>query len=262
MIYKAMRAPSKPARAIKILHPHLAGNAGAVSAFRNEYEIAAALRHPGLLRYHVLGMHEGSPYIVMDFFPSITMNAMIRDPQTHRLHKRIRAVLVQSAEAIGFLHTNGILHRDIKPDNILVGDDDTIRIIDFSIATFLNGKGSLVGRLMKSVRKGKVAGTPSYMAPEQIRGETLTPATDVYAFGVTLYEMATRRVPFTGSSQQEVLNAAVHEQPPTLRSLNPAVSKPFDQLVLRMMAKKPEDRIPDMESFLKEFKSIPIFETK
>lgn len=260
MIYKAMRAPNKPARAIKILHPHLMGNASAVSAFRNEYDIAADLRHPGILRYHACGMHEGAPYILMDFFPSITMNVMIHDAKTHRLHERIHPLLIKSAEALAFLHENAILHRDIKPGNILLGEDDTIRVIDFSIATPLRGKGSLVGRLMKNIRKGKVAGTPSYMAPEQIRGEDLTPATDVYAFGVTLFEMATRRVPFIGSSQQEVLNAAVHEPPPTLRSLNPAVSKPFDKLVMRMLAKKPADRVPNLEAFLGEFQSMPIFE--
>jgi serine/threonine protein kinase len=171
-------------------------------------------------------------------------------PRQH-LHRIIR----QSASALAYMHDKGWIHRDVKPENILANGSGEVRVIDYTIAMKpRSGLGKLFG--------GKVPrqGTPTYMSPEQIRCEDPAPTADIYSFGVTCYELTCGRPPFRANSQQELLNKHLRERPNPLTTYNPLVTSEFNDLIMNMIQKKPEDRIASFHEFLTRFRSIRIYQ--
>jgi serine/threonine protein kinase len=169
---------------------------------------------------------------------------------TAQLHR----IISQTAAGLAFVHEKGWVHRDIKPENILVNKSGETRIIDFALA--MRPFGAL-RKLLGS--KAPRQGTPSYMAPEQIRCEPPTPSADVYSLGITCYELTCGRPPFRANSTTELLNKHLSDRPLPLTAHNKAITPEFNDLVLSMLQKRTTDRLADLQEFLSRFRRIRIF---
>ena len=194
---------------------------------------AAAGIHPGLCPIYDAGEHGGRPYVVMAYVEGVSLADVVkREPDRYGDHPVEAASLIsQVAEALAAAHARGIIHRDLKPDNILIGCDSRPFVIDFGLAG-----------LVKETEDGGPLGTPAYMPPEQLAGDTLGPQADVYSLGVILYQLLTGRLPYSGTGA-EVLWKMDHEAPPPAPStLTPGLDPAMELIVLRAMARRPIER--------------------
>ena len=166
----------------------------------------------------------------------------------------LTSMVEQIVESLYYFHSKGYVHCDIKPDNILVNRDGTIKLIDFTIAKKVKtGIGKLFGG------GSKVEGTRSYMSPEQIRGHSLDSRSDIYSLGCLLYELLTGKAPFTGNTPNDLLSKHLSATPPSVLVVNDNVTPEFNNLIKKLMAKKPEDRPQSMWDVLKTVRATPIF---
>lgn len=218
--------------AIKVLQPQFAVDRAVVSRFEREARAIAALNHPGIVQVYDVGRDGETPYIVEEFIEGTSLKDLIRSGPLPP--DRIIDIGVQVAKALDYAHQAGVIHRDIKPHNILVSPRGEVKVVDFGIAMTESMKGI--------TDTGSVFGTAHYLAPEQARGEPATPATDLYALGVVLYEMATGEPPFTGQNAVEIATKHVTAapEPPSMR--NPALLAGLEQAILHALAKDPAQR--------------------
>jgi serine/threonine-protein kinase len=179
----------------------------------------------------------------MEYFESENLKYALWNVQERIVGHEFR-ILRQVAEALAYVHDQGVVHRDVKPENVLVGPTREARLIDFSLAETRSD------RLFRLTRR--VDGTPLYMPPEQIRGEKCDARADVYSFGVLTYELLTRRPPFLGTTQDAILEKHLREAPPPMRTWVPTLSADLDALVLKMLAKDRSGRWADMQAVLHE----------
>lgn len=225
-------------------------------AFEHEARVGIALRHPNLVRVHEFVKDSSQPYFVMDYFSGYHLKLPIARPSVYPLPKtQLHRILEQSAAALAYMHDKGWIHRDVKPENIVVNKTGEVRVIDYALAM----------RPPSGLRKlfgGKIPrqGTPSYMSPEQIRCEPPAPTADIYSFGITCYELACGRPPFRANSLQELLNKHLQERPIPLTTHNKLVTQEYNDLVLKMITKKPADRLASLHEFLTRFRSVRIFQ--
>jgi serine/threonine protein kinase len=224
--------------------------------FEHEARIGMDLRHPNLVRVHEFVKDPEQPYFVMDHFPSFHLKLPIARPSVYPMPKtQLHRILEQAAAGLAYMHDKGLVHRDVKPENILANKSGEVRVIDYALAMRpLSGLRKLFG--------GKVPrqGTPSYIAPEQIRCDSPTPLADIYSFGITCYELACGRPPFRANSLQELLNKHLQERPIPLVMHNKLVTTEFNDLILKMLMKRPEDRLDSLHEFLTRFRSVRIFQ--
>lgn len=222
----------------------------------HEYDVGKQIVHPKVIKMLDLVRDPVHPYLIMEFFPSTNLKQrlMRKDPF---VREHFKEIVEQAATGLAYMHSRGWVHRDVKPDNILVAASGEVRIIDFAIAQRLAKKRKgLFGRKKKV---GKAQGTRSYMSPEQIRAEALDGRADIYSFGVTIYEMLTFRPPFRAASGEELLKKQLFEKPESPAVHNPEVSKEMADLVMSMLAKDPEGRPRDFSDFLIRFRGIKPF---
>lgn len=224
--------------ALKILRPQFAADPAFSTRFAREARAAALINHPQVVNVYDYGLRDDGPFLVLQYIAGRDLKELIRreGPGTPADAVRIGIQILRGLEAI---HSAGLVHRDIKPQNILLDDDLNAYVSDFGIA--LN---SAANSLLTS--DGTTLGTPSYMAPEQARGDTITPATDLYAVGVILFEILTGRLPFTGDNPLTVMLAHVQHAPPSLRDVATQQIPPaLEAVVGRALAKDPRDRFPN-----------------
>lgn len=211
--------------------------------FKKEATLTRDLKHPNIIKVFEYVEAPPQPFFIMEYFESENLKwAMAQMPE--RVHKREFQILMAIADALSFVHTKGIVHKDIKPENVLINSDSDVRLIDFSLAS------TKWDRLLQFGRR--IEGTPMYMAPEQIRGEKCDQRTDIYSFGVMMYELMTKRPPFMASDPQKMLEKHCDERPIPMSALVPTVAPELDKLVLRLLAKNPDHRFPDMSSVIQE----------
>lgn len=252
-VWEAVDENDQKRYALKVLRPESRTDKAAISLLKFEYEVASSMKkNDRVIQVHDYRVESGTAFLVMELFSEMNLKqALRRGPEA--IGYLMDTIVEQAAEGLYFMHTKGWIHRDIKPDNFLVGSDGTTKLIDFTIA---EKKRTGLGKLLY---RTKVQGTRSYMSPEQIRGKVLDERADVYSFGCMLYEMATGKPPYTGQSPNDLLNKHLSAQVPNPIVANDNVTPEFAELTKRMMGKTPDERPASMYDFLKEFRVTRVF---
>jgi tRNA A-37 threonylcarbamoyl transferase component Bud32 len=228
-------------RAIKVLPPQMALDRDFLERFRREARLAAALDHPNIVPIYDIGEADGFHYIVMKLLEGEPLDVLARARGPLPLPRSL-AILAQLAAALDFAHARGVVHRDLKPPNVMVGPGDRVTLLDFGIARSQDGTG-LTG-------SGMVVGTAGYMAPEALWGRGSGPSVDRYALGVIAYELFTGRTPFAGMDTPQMMFAHAHTPPPPPRTLRSDLSPAVEAVLLRQLAKDPERRFPSCAGFV------------
>lgn len=223
--------------AIKILKEEYLGDPMFLERFRTEAKSAALVEHEGIAQVFDYGEDTGSAYLVMELVPGESMSRLI-ERERKLAEETVLDIMAQTSRALAAAHAMGLIHRDIKPGNLLITPDGKVKITDFGIAR--------VGDQVPLTKTGQVMGTVQYLAPEQATGKPSTPATDLYSLGVVAYEALAGKRPFTGENQMAIAMAHINEMPPALpEGIDPRVQN----LVLSCLAKKPNQR-PDSATSL------------
>ncbi len=240
--------------ALKTLQNRFRNDKNEIALLRHEYSVGHELNHPSVIEIYDFDIAKGTAYLAMEYFESSNLKQWIRQSADQpRSLRQLPEIIRHAGEALAYLHANDWIHRDVKPDNFLVNKKGTVKLIDFAISQKIKrGLGRLFGG------RGKVQGTRSYMSPEQIRGENLDARADVYSFGCMLYELFCGRPPYTGGSADELLQKHLSAAVPTAATSSELVSPEFSQLIVRMMAKDPNDRPESMQAFLDEMDTIRV----
>jgi eukaryotic-like serine/threonine-protein kinase len=233
--------------ALKILHEHHLREPEYVERFRREARSAAVLSHPNVVTVIDRGEHAGRQFIVFEFVGGENLKRMIEEQKPLPVSTALQ-LAVQIARGLSFAHRNGLVHRDVKPQNVLLNGDGHAKVTDFGIARSLDVQRGMT-------ETGTVLGTSDYIAPEQAQGLRVDEQTDVYSLGVVLYEMLTGEVPFPGENFVAVAMRHINEPPPSVRPKRPDVSPRVDAAVQRAMAKDPHDRFPTMADFGRELEA-------
>src|SRR2546422_3596248 len=223
--------------AIKILNDRHAGDDQFVERFRREAKNAASLSHPNIVSIYDRGEAEGTYYIAMEYLDGRSLKELIVARGPAPIHLAVDYAR-QILAAIRFAHRHGIVHRDIKPHNVLVGPEGRLKVTDFGIAR--SGASQMT-------EVGSIIGTAQYLSPEQAQGSPVDQTSDLYSVGVVLYELLTGEVPFTGDTPLEIAMKHLSEVPKPPSELRPDVPADLDLVVLRALAKDPEDRYQTAE---------------
>jgi eukaryotic-like serine/threonine-protein kinase len=244
--------------AMKLLLPEKAREPEHRKLLRHEARVGKEMAHPNIIKIITVSKDPKNPYFVMEYFPAGSLKLRIVRKQFDFLKERLPAILQKTATGLAYMNASGWVHRDVKPDNILVNSASEVRLIDFALAQRV-AKQSFFGKLFR--RRRQAQGTRSYMSPEQIRGEPLDGRADIYSFGATMYEVVTGRPPFRAATPQELLAKQIAEKATSPQVYNPDVTDEFAALVLRMLAKKREDRPKDFHEVLMKLRTIQIFKS-
>jgi eukaryotic-like serine/threonine-protein kinase len=224
-------------------------------AFMHEAKLGMDLRHPNLIRVIEFVKDRTQPYFVMELFTGLHLKLPIARPSIYPLPKTLlHRIIEQSASALAYMHDNGWVHRDVKPENILFNRSGEVRVIDYALARRISS-----GFLKMFEGKIPRQGTKTYISPEQIRCESPTAAADIYSLGITCYELACGRPPFRANSSQELLSKHLNERPLAMTTHNKQVTPEFNDLVLKMIQKRPADRYSSLHEFMTRFRPIRIF---
>ena len=255
-VWEAIKDGEDERYALKVLRKDLRLDKAETGYLKHEFEVAAGLKHPNIIKIHEFTMDKETPFLVLELYSEHNMKQALRqgpDPLAFFVPK----IVEQSCNALYYLHEQGWVHCDIKPDNFLVGEQGDIKLIDFTIAQKMNkggGLAKLLGLGGKTVR-----GTKSYMSPEQIRGKSLDQRSDVYAFACVLFELLGGKPPYTGSTPNELLEKHLKSALPSVQVRNDNVTPEVSGLIRKAMSKRREDRPHDMWEFLKEFQQYRVF---
>jgi len=233
--------------ALKILHPRFAGDGEYVERFRREARSAAQLAHPNIVTVIDRGEDDGRQFIVFEYVSGENLKELIVRSGALPLERAVELAIVV-ADGLAFAHDHGLVHRDVKPQNVLLSENGAVKVTDFGIARWLDVDHGLT-------ETGTVVGTGEYLAPEQANGGTVSPATDVYSLGVVLWEMVTGRVLFEGDTFVAVALRHVNEAPPDIRALRPDVPPRLAAAIDRALQKDPARRFPTMRAFAEELRA-------
>jgi serine/threonine protein kinase/tetratricopeptide (TPR) repeat protein len=233
-VFKAYHPALDRFVAIKVLHPAFKEDPHFIERFKREARVVAKLEHPNIVPVYDFAEHEGQPYLVMKYIEGETLKARLqRSPLLkNEAFKTIRAV----GAALNYAHGKGVLHRDVKPSNIMLAADGEVFLTDFGLARMAEaGASTLTGDMLM--------GTPQYISPEQARGEkNLTACTDIYSFGIVLYEIVVGRVPYNADTPFSIIHDHIYSPLPLPSDVNPKVTQRIEQVLLKALAKNPEDR--------------------
>ena len=255
-VWEVVEVTSHRHFAMKLLLPEKSKDRELRGLLFHEANVGKQLAHGNVIRIVHVGTSKEHPHFVMEFFPSGSLALRIQRKQYDFIREHAQSILKQAATGFAYMNASGWVHRDVKPANILANSAAEVRIIDFAFAQHIE-KPSFLGKLLR--RKPRVAGTRSYMSPEQIRGEPLDGRADIYSFGATAYEIVTYRPPFRAASQQELLQKQIIEKPAHPNIYSKDVTDEFGNLLLKMLEKKPEKRPQSFHDVLKTLNAIKVY---
>jgi len=254
-IWEALEGNSTKKVAVKLLLPEAQSNRELRQSMKYEAKVAKALDHPNIIKVHAVVSNRKNTYIVMELFRCLNVKVQMRNDK-HGVHLRARKLIESTCEALNHMHSRGWIHKDIKPENILLNKSSEVRLIDFSLAGRPSGS---IGQMVGMKKRGAIQGTRTYMAPEQIRNRPLSSQTDIYGLGVTIFEILAGRPPFCSQHPDELLMEHLKTAPPAPSDFNRNITPEMDSLILKALAKTPKNRHNDMVEFLTEFRNTRIF---
>jgi serine/threonine protein kinase len=234
MVYRAHDLTLERTVAIKILRKNLSENSEFRSRFHQEAKAAANLSHPNIVTVHDFGFYASQLYIVMEYVPGTDLKSLMNQKRPFDVSEAID-LFAQACAGLGYAHRAGLVHCDVKPQNMLVTPDRRLKVVDFGISR-------LLATISPDERNEVVWGSPQYFSPEQAAGIAPSPASDVYSLGVILYEMLAGRLPFIATSPQELARLHREALPPSPRRYNPALPIPLEQIMLKVLTKEPSSR--------------------
>ena len=245
--------------AIKVLPSGLANNEDRIRRFVQEAKAVSALNHPNILTIYEIGTAKGVRFIVSEFIKGKTLRQKLKS-ESLTLSEKIE-IAIQIASALLSAHSNQIIHRDIKPDNVMIRDDNLVKVLDFGLAKLTNQKSQVFDSESPTykpvnTRSGTIIGTVGYMSPEQARGKTVDHRTDIFSLGVVLYEMITGKVPFPGESNSDVIAAILMKEPQNPRALNSAIPVELELITLKMLAKDCGNRYDTAKDLLEALREL------
>jgi eukaryotic-like serine/threonine-protein kinase len=240
VIYKAVHSTLQQVVAIKALPDSFSSHPEVRQRFIREATIQAKVSHPNIVNILNFFELENSCYIVMEYVEGETLDAMIKR-QGLIPPARCLSLFEQIAAGIEYAHAKGIVHRDIKPGNIMISSEGAVKIMDFGIAKVSGG--------LPLTKAGVKVGTIWYMSPEQVKGFPGTVSTDIYSLGVTLFEMVTGRVPYYADAEFKLMKMIVEAPPPSPTSFYPYIPAPMENAILKALAKSPEERFESVNQF-------------
>ncbi len=233
-VYKAFQPGVDRMVALKVLPQHFAKDPQFVDRFEREAKVLARLQHPHILPVHDFGQADGYTYIVMPFIDSGDLADLMKERRFSMAESG--RIVTQVGDALDYAHSQGIVHRDVKPSNILVDQRGNTLLTDFGLAKIVSGCAN------KLTGSGFIIGTPEYMSPEQCMSEEVDGRSDIYAVGVILYELVTGRVPFSAETPVALIFKHINDPLPPPRQIDPGISEAVEKVILKAMAKEPADR--------------------
>jgi serine/threonine protein kinase/tetratricopeptide (TPR) repeat protein len=242
-VYKAFDKELSRKVALKTLLPELVSDYLLTQRFKQELLLASKISHRNILRIHDLGEVDGVKFITMAFIEGRDLNQLLKEEGPFPLERSLK-IARQLCEALDAAHSEGVVHRDFKPQNVLVGNNDHVYVSDFGLAT------SLETAKMGMTRTGAVMGTPRYMSPEQVEGKPVDSRSDLYALGLVLYEMVTGAVPFSGESTWQLMYQRVQTMPKHVKQVNPALPDYVARVIMHCLERDPADRYQSAKEIL------------
>jgi serine/threonine protein kinase len=248
-VYRAYQPAMERFVAVKVLPRQMASSDEFLSRFRREAKLLAQLQHPHILPVFDYGEVDGYPYIIMPLVHGGTLTELLTKGRLP--FSEVRRILIQIGEALGYAHARGMIHRDIKPSNVLIDEQGNCLLSDFGLARMADASAKLTS-------SGAIMGTPAYMSPEQGTGSTVDRRSDIYSLGIVLYEMVTSRVPYIAETPIAVVFKHIQDPLPPARNFNAALPESIELVLLKALAKSPEDRFQTAEDFVRAIRlAIP-----
>jgi serine/threonine protein kinase len=253
-VWEGLDTKARRKVAVKVIVPAMAQDAGQRKLLDHELKVAQSLDHPTIIKVERFSEDGGLPHLVMEYFPAPNLKKQIA-AGVEALVPKLQRIVTETALALDHMHSRGWVHRDVKPDNILAAGDGQVKLIDLAIAAKSSG---FLGKLLGS--KTAAQGSPSYMSPEQIRGEALDARSDIYSFGCVIFELIAGRPPYTGADTNDLLNKHVSAVVPAVDAFNKSATTAAAKYLRQMLAKKPADRPASMKEVLQQLRSIRLVE--
>lgn len=239
--------------AMKWLPPGPKYDRSTVGELKHEFQVGSSLDHPAIIKTYEFDITNNGAYLLLELYKKLNLKQRII-AHYQRLHPYAQTILINAAAGLAHMHEHGWVHRDVKPDNFLIGEKGEVKLIDFNLSR------KRPGALAKMVGlKTKVQGTHSYMPPEQIRGQRVDKSADIYSFGCVVHELLSGKPPFTGNSPVELLQRHLRARPPSLTVADKNIVPEFAAFVQTMMAKDPKDRPTSMKDVQMEIRQQKMF---
>ena len=242
-VYKALDKELGRTVALKILQPELTKDPSVIMRFKQELLLASRISHRNVLRIHDLTDYEGVKFITMAFIEGKDLNQLLKESRPLPIDRSLKMAR-QMCEALDAAHVEGVVHRDFKPHNVLVGNNDQVYVSDFGLAT------SFETAKMGMTRTGAFVGTPRYMSPEQVEGKQVDSRTDLYSFGLVFYEMVCGEVPFAGDSTWQVMYQRVKDAPKNVKQVNPNIPDNVADIIMHCLEREPGERYQSAKEIL------------
>ncbi len=246
-VYAGHRVSDRTPVALKVLKPRYGADKEFAARFRMESEFAATMSHPNVVNIVEVGQADGHTFYAMDHYPDSLASLLEREGQLSE--NRLVPIALDITRGLQYAHAMDVLHRDIKVDNVLLRSDGSAVIADFGVSKVVSGYASATGIDM-------TIGTPQYISPEQAQGRSMDGRSDLYSLGVTLYRAVTGDAPFHSNDWYELARMHVEERPPSPRKRRPEISERFERVILKCLAKHPDDRYASASALLGELGEI------